>query len=90
MLQNFFLNKKKSPYNDVRRFLSILSCYYSAEGADTGQVSAQAPQSMQVAASITYLPSPSEIAFTGQPSAQAPQLMQSSEILYAIGKHLRN
>ena len=57
---------------------------YSAAGAPTGHTSAQAPQSMHFSASITNLPSPSEIASTGQPSAQAPQEMHSSEILYAI------
>ena len=46
---------------------------YSAAGAPTGHTSAQAPQSMHFSASITNLPSPSEIASTGQPSAQAPQ-----------------
>ena len=57
---------------------------YSAAGAPTGHTSAQAPQSMHFSASITNLPSPSEIASTGQPSAQAAQEMHSSEILYAI------
>ena len=60
---------------------SIAKKNYSAEGAETGHTSAQAPQSMQVSASISYFPSPSEIAVTGHPSAQAPQLMQASEIL---------
>ena len=57
---------------------------YACCGAPTGQTSAQAPQSIHVSASITYLPSPSEIAPTGHSPAQAPQLMHSSEILYAI------
>jgi hypothetical protein len=43
---------------------------------------------MQVSASISYLPSPSEIAETGHASAQAPQAMQASVILYAILGHL--
>ena len=62
---------------------------YSAEGAATGQTPAQAPHSTQASASITYLPSPSEIASTGHSLAQAPQLIQSSLIIYAIIKHLR-
>jgi hypothetical protein len=66
----------------------FFSMTYSALGAPTGQASAHAPQSMQTSGSITYLPSPSLIAFTGQPSAQAPQEMHSSEILYAIGFYL--
>jgi hypothetical protein len=61
---------------------------YACSGAETGQVSAQAPHSMQVSASISYLPSPSEIAETGHASAQAPQAMQASVILYAILGHL--
>ena len=59
----------------------LLCVAYSAAGAPTGQVSAQFPQSMQVAASITYFPSPSEIASTGHSEAQAPQEMHSSLIL---------
>ena len=43
---------------------------------------------MQVASSISYLPSPSEIALTGHASAHAPQEMQASVILYAITEHL--
>ena len=61
---------------------------YSSTGAPTGQVPAQAPQLMQVSASMTYLPSPSEIAFTGHSAAQAPQLMHSSVILNAMLFHL--
>lgn len=61
---------------------------YSALGAETGHTPAHAPHSMQVSASITYLPSPSLIALTGHSAAHAPQLMQSSEILYAIVFHL--
>ena len=57
---------------------------YSALGAPTGHTPAQAPHSTQASASITYLPSPSEIAPTGHSAAQAPQLTQSSEIIYAI------
>lgn len=57
---------------------------YSAEGAETGHTPAQAPHSTQASASITYLPSPAEIAFTGHSLSHVPQLMQSSEIIYAI------
>lgn len=57
---------------------------YASTGALTGQVPAQAPQEMQAASSITYFPSPSEIAFTGHSAAHAPHEMHSSEILYAI------
>jgi hypothetical protein len=53
---------------------------YAAEIALTGQVSTQAPQSMQVSASMLCLPLPSAIAFTGHESTQAPQLVQSLEI----------
>ncbi len=52
--------------------------------APTGQPASQAPQSMQVAASITYFPSPSEIAFTGHCAAHEPQLMHESFITCAI------
>ena len=62
--------------------------YSSRAGAPTGQTPAHAPHSMQVSASISNLPSPSEIALTGHSAAQAPQEMQSSEILYAIPRHL--
>ena len=61
---------------------------YSSTGAPTGQTPAQAPQPMQVSASITYLPSPAEIADTGHSASQAPQEMQSAVILYAIVKIL--
>jgi len=47
----------------------------------TGHVSTQAPQSMQVSASITLLAPCSLMALTGQESSQAAQLVQSSEIL---------
>ena len=45
---------------------------YSSLGAPTGQASAQAPHERQASASISYLPSPSEIAPTGHSAAQAP------------------
>jgi hypothetical protein len=57
---------------------------YACWGAPTGHASAQEPQSMQVSASITYTPSPSEIASTGHSAAHAPQPMQSSVILNAM------
>ena len=44
---------------------SSLESYYSVTIAPTGHPPSQAPQSMQVAASTSNLPSPSEIAFTG-------------------------
>lgn len=44
--------------------------------APVGQVSAQAPQSMQVPASMTYWESPWLIAPMGQAPEQAPQLTQ--------------
>jgi hypothetical protein len=47
----------------------------------TGQVSTQAPQSMQLSASITLLSPASAIAPTGQESSHAPQLMHSSEMV---------
>jgi hypothetical protein len=53
----------------------------SSAGAPTGQTSAQLPQEMQAASSMTYFESPSEIASTGHSAAHAPQEMQSSEIL---------
>ena len=54
---------------------------YSATMASVGQLAAQAPQSTQASASITYWVSPWEIASTGQFSAQVPQLTQASVIL---------
>ena len=48
--------------------------------ADTGHSPSQAPQSMQVAASITYFGLPSLIAETGQVSLHAPHMVQASEI----------
>ena len=57
---------------------------YASAGAPTGQTPAQAPQEMQVSASITYLPSPSLMAETGHSSAQEPQATHSSLITYAM------
>jgi hypothetical protein len=56
-----------------------------SEIASTGQPLAQAPQEMQVYASIWYWSAPSEIALTGHSASQAPHLMHASEILYATG-----
>lgn len=49
-----------------------------------GQVPSQAPQSMQVPASIIMCASPMEIAFTGQELSQAPQDTQESSITRAM------
>jgi hypothetical protein len=65
---------------------SALSCtvffarsFYSSMGciASTGQTSSQAPQSIQVSGSISYLVSPSEIASTGHSAWQEPQEIHS-------------
>ena len=65
----------------------LLTYYSSADGASTGHTSAQAPQSTHLSASITYLPSFSEIASAGHSLSQLPQAMHSSAlILYAIVK----
>lgn len=78
--QNFLnLCKKKKP---AKAGFSI--CSYSSEIAPAGQVPAHEPQEIQVAASISNLPSPSLIAPTGQEPAQAPQDTQLSEITNAI------
>jgi hypothetical protein len=49
--------------------------------ASAGQTPTQEPQSVHFAASITYFPSPSEIASDGHSGAHAPQDRQSSLIL---------
>ncbi len=54
-------------------FLSI----YSGCGASTGQTLAQAPQSIQASASITYI-SPGDIASTGHSGSQAPHAIHVS------------
>ncbi len=74
--------KERKGSKPLRNFHTL--AIYSCAGAPTGQVEAQVPHSMQASASITYLPSPSEIAPTGHAPAQAPQEMHSSLILYAI------
>ena len=72
--------RKKPPPKGRRRIFAGWRVSYASWGAETGQVPAQAPQEMQVSASMTYLPSPSEIAETGHSSAHAPHAMQSSLI----------
>lgn len=72
-------------------FLRIFLLYYvyayaSGFGAPTGQTDAHAPHSIQQSASITKIPSPSEIQLTGHSASHAPQLIQSSLIRYAIAK----
>lgn len=54
--------------------------YYCGEIAETGQMFAHAPQSMQVSGLMSYLLDPSEIAVTGHSAAHAPQQTQSSLI----------
>ncbi len=70
------------------KYLFMLICSilwdYCAAGAPTGHVASHEPQSIHVSASITYFPSPSDIADTGQASAHAPHIIHSSEIWYAI------
>jgi hypothetical protein len=75
---------KKSLY--IRLFFNNI--YYSCTGASTGHTLAHAPQSMQAAASISYLSSPEVIAPTGHSGSHAPQLMHASVILYDIYFHL--
>ena len=57
---------------------------YSSTIASVGQTLAHVPHSTQVSASITYLPSPPEIASTGHSPAHVPQLTHSSVITYAM------
>lgn len=85
-LQAFFHQNEKQRLREARPPANavLLNVNQPAFGADTGQTPAQAPHSMQVSASITYLLSPAEIALTGHSPSQAPHMMQSSEITYAI------
>jgi hypothetical protein len=62
----------------------MLIDYSAGLGASTGQTPAQAPQSVQSAASMTKISSPSLIAETGHSPSQAPQLMHSELITYAM------
>jgi hypothetical protein len=75
----YLLSHKKGP----GYFPGPISVDYSSI-ASVGQLSVQAPQSMQVSASIMYLSSPSLIAPTGHVSTHAPQEIQASVILKAI------
>lgn len=92
MKTNAGQSPREPPGNAVRRAffppLSQQTYAYSPLGAPTGQTSAQLPHSVQTAGSMTYLPSPSEIADTGHSASHAPHAMQSSLIVYAIEKHL--
>jgi hypothetical protein len=74
---------KKSP---CRHGLFPLYCTQTFQEwmALTGQVSSQAPQSMQVSGSITCLFPCSLMALTGQESSHAPQFVQSSVIVKAM------
>lgn len=67
---------------ETRAFIRLLT--YSAVIAPVGHPSSQAPQSMQTAASTTYVVSPGAIAPTGQVSAHAPQDTQASVIVCAM------
>jgi hypothetical protein len=69
---------KKAASGDAAFFIfAMVVSDQAALMALTGQVSTQAPQSMQVSPSILCLPLPSAMALTGQLSTQAPQLVQS-------------
>ena len=57
---------------------------YSAEIAPVGQAASHVPHSRQTSASMTYFPSPSEIASAGHSLAHVPQATHSSEITYAM------
>jgi hypothetical protein len=50
----------------------------------TGQFAAHDPHEMQLSASITYCPSPAEIAPTGQLPSHVPQEIQESLITNAM------
>jgi hypothetical protein len=82
--RNNLRNRNGAPESlPKRRFCFYPTCWvdYPALIALTGQVSTQAPQSMQVSPSMARLSPTSLIALTGQESSHAPQLMHSSEIL---------
>jgi len=74
--------KRERPhlYGAAFRVIRAAGSAQAAEMALTGQVSTQAPQSMQVSASILCLSPASAMELTGQLSTQAPQLVQSSLI----------
>lgn len=71
-------------------FVRIFCTAYASAITPVGHVPAQAPQLMQLSASISNFPSPSEIAPTGHAPAQAPQDTQPSLITYAILKSSLN
>ena len=48
---------------------------------EDGQTAAQAPQSMQVSASIINFGSPADIAFTGHSPAHVPHMIHPSLII---------
>jgi hypothetical protein len=73
--------REKKPRSRLNGVLFSRRFHQAGEIAETGQAPAQVPQSVQAAASITYLLSPSEIALTGHSPAQVPQEIQSSEIM---------
>jgi hypothetical protein len=71
----------ETPHRKVRRFVFFgAAAAQAALMALTGQVSMQAPQSMQVSGSILCLSPAGAMELTGQLSTQAPQLVQSSLI----------
>jgi len=74
-------NKKGEPRLSLPKTFA-----YAGLGASVGQTSAQAPQSVQISALITYLSSPSLIASTGHSSTHAAQFTHSSLIKYAMSK----
>ena len=74
---------------EIKKALDFEGFFYSCNNADqewiafTGQVSTQAPQSIQVSASITRLSPCSLMEFTGHESSHAAQLVQSSVMVWA-------
>ena len=68
----------------ARLSFSRSSGCYAGWAAPVGQTSAQAPQSLHLSGSITYLSGPAVMAASGHSGSQAPQLMQSSVILWVM------
>ncbi len=81
--QKTTINKPQKKNRTIRCGLQYTK-NYSSSIAPVGQVPAHAPHEIQVSASISNLPAPSEIAPTGQAPAHAPQLTQLSPITNAI------
>jgi hypothetical protein len=81
-VKTYSAGKKKGNHCGLqKRDFPLKSEYYSPETiASTGQISEQAPQSVQSFGSIVYLSSPSLIAWTGHSLSQLPQAMHSSVI----------